>query len=81
MAIDESINPQIRDLRRVIDNKSRQLRALLMCASFAGKSLNDLSDEVQEAYSWACTDLAEDVVNALDAIAGLELDSKGVQHV
>lgn len=83
MATNESINSQKIDLEDVVETKARQLRSLLFMTygeQATGAGFRGMSDQLQDAYMWACADIADDIVNALDKITTLKVEKAGVQH-
>jgi hypothetical protein len=67
-----------------LDSKARQLRALLVNTfASSGEGFRAMSDELQENYMWACADLATDMIERLEKLAGLHSarsDTLEVQH-
>jgi hypothetical protein len=84
MATNESIRLQKIDLQDVVETKARQLRSLLFVTygqDTSGREFRGMSHELQDAYMWACADMAHDIVKALEGISKLERKDKAVQHV
>lgn len=82
MATDESSNSKIIDLKDVIDTKARQLRAMLELTwgeETNGETFRSMSADLQDTYMWACSDMARDIVNALEGI--YELQKQERSHV
>jgi len=80
MATDESINTIETDLQDVVETKARQLRAMLFVTygeETSGREFRGMSHELQDAYMWACADMAHDIVQALEKLSTLALNRKG----
>ncbi|MGE4238693.1 hypothetical protein [Hydrogenophaga sp.] len=83
MATNESIRSQKIDLQDVVETKARQLRSLLFVTygeETSGREFRGMSDELQDAYMWACADMAHDIVKALDGISELSSKETEARH-
>ncbi|MBL0919363.1 MAG: hypothetical protein IBJ14_11715 [Hydrogenophaga sp.] len=71
------------DLRDLIETKARQLRAMT-AAAYGNDHFQNLTPLVQDEYMWACADLAQSIVDALDACSEVDWvpreTVKGNQH-
>lgn len=70
-AVTHSPTTSFLDLKDTVDAKARQLRAMLMMTYGEG-SIRVMSEELQDAYMWACADMADDIVAAMNQIHSLE---------
>lgn len=70
----------------VIGTKARQLRALLYCTyGNACDSFHNMSTEIQDEYLWACADMADAIVQALEKLDDIAIAERAhkaaeVQH-
>jgi hypothetical protein len=67
-----------------LDSNARKLHALLINTfASSGEGFRAMSGELQDNYMWACADLAREMIEKLEKLAGLHSvrpDTLEVQH-
>lgn len=70
MATVNDTKPTDLELENVIDKNAAQLSALLANTyGGAGESFREMNDQLQDAYMWACADMANAIAASLDELS------------